>query len=57
MKNIKQVHLVYPIGNKISTPDTIGRHLQLALEKYYQVKKYNYDEIVQLIDEENDQDY
>ena len=45
MKNIKQVHLVYPIGNKISTPDTIGRHLQLALEKYYQVKTYNYDEI------------
>ena len=45
MKNIKRVHLVYPVGNKISTPDTIGRHLQLALEKHYQVKTYNYDEI------------
>ena len=45
MKNIKRVHLVYPVGNKISTPDTIGRHLHLALEKHYQVTTYNYDEI------------
>ena len=44
MKNIKRVHLVYPVGNKISTPDTIGRHLKLALEKYYQVITYNYDQ-------------
>ena len=45
MKNIKRVHLVYPVGNKISTPDTIGRHLHHALEKHYQVTTYNYDEI------------
>ena len=45
MINIKRVHLVYPVGNKISAPDTIGRHLQLALEKHYHVTTYNYDEI------------
>jgi hypothetical protein len=45
VKNIKRVHLVYPVGNKISAPDTIGRHLHLALEKHYQVITYNYDEI------------
>jgi hypothetical protein len=44
VKKIKRVHLVYPVGNKISTPDTIGRHLKLALEKYYQVITYNYDQ-------------
>jgi len=45
VKIIKRVHLVYPVGNKISTPDTIGRHLHRALEKHYQVITYNYDEI------------
>ena len=45
MKNIKRVHLIYPIGNKISTPETIGRHLSLALKKHYEVINHNYDEI------------
>ena len=45
VKNIKRVHLVYPVGNKVSTPDTIGFHLQIELEKHYQVTTYNYDEI------------
>ena len=44
MKNIKRVHLVYPVGNKVSTPDAIGRNLKLYLEKFYQVITYNYDE-------------
>ena len=43
MKKIKQVHLIYPVGNKISTPDTIGRHLKEALEKHYEVKTYRYN--------------
>jgi len=45
MTNIKRVHLVYPVGNKISTPDTIGRNLELALGKKYHVTTHNYDEI------------
>ena len=44
MKNIKRVHLVYPVGNKISTPDAIGRNLKLSLENFYEVITYNYDE-------------
>ena len=44
MNKIKKVHLVYPVGNKISTPDAIGRHLKNTIEKHYQVKTYNYDE-------------
>ena len=44
VKNIKRVHLVYPVGNKISTPDAIGQNLKLSLEKFYEVITYNYDE-------------
>jgi len=44
VKKIKQVHLVYPVGKKISTPDAIGRHLKQSIEKDYQVTTYNYDE-------------
>ena len=44
MKKIKKVHLVYPVGNKIKTPDAIGRHLKQSIEKDYQVTTYNYDE-------------
>jgi glycosyltransferase involved in cell wall biosynthesis len=45
VNEIQRVHLVYPVGDKISTPDAIGRHLKFALEKNYQVTTYNYDEI------------
>ena len=44
MKRIKKVHLVYPVGNKINTPDAIGRHLKQSIEKDYQVTTYNWDE-------------
>ena len=44
MKKIKHVHLIYPAGNQISTPDAIGRHLKQSLENHYQVTTYNYDE-------------
>ncbi len=43
MKNIKRVHLVYPVGNKISTPDSIGRQLKKSLEQYYDVQTYDLD--------------
>ena len=43
MKNIKRVHLIYPVGNKISTPDAIGRQLKKSLEQHYDVKTYDYD--------------
>ena len=43
MKNIKRVHLVYPVGNKISTPDAIGRQLKKSLEQHYDVKTYDFD--------------
>ena len=43
MKKIKKVHLIYHVGDKISTPDTIGRHLKQYLEKFYEVKVYPYD--------------
>ena len=44
MGKINKVHLVYPVGNKISTPEAIGRHLKNYLEKNYEVKTYNYDQ-------------
>ena len=44
MNRIKRVHLIYPVGNKISTPDAIVRNLKLSLENVYEVIKYNYDE-------------
>ena len=44
MKKIKKVHLVYPVGKRINTPDAIGRHLKQSIEKDYQVTTYNYDE-------------
>ena len=44
MNRIKRVHLIYPVGNKISTPDAIGRNIKLYLEKFYEVITYNYDE-------------
>jgi len=44
VKKIKKVHLVYPVGKKINTPDAIGRHLKQSIEKDYQVTTYNYDE-------------
>jgi len=44
VKKIKHVHLVYPVGKNINTPDTIGRHLKKSIEKDYQVTTYNYDE-------------
>ena len=43
MRKIKKIHLIYPVGNKISTPDTIGRHLKQNLEKFYEVKVYPFD--------------
>ena len=45
MNEIQRVHLVYPAGNRISTPDAIGRNLKLSLEKFYEVKTYNYDQL------------
>ena len=44
MNKINKVHLVYPVGNKISTPEAIGRHLKNYIEKHYEVKTYNYDQ-------------
>jgi len=44
MKKIKHVHLIYPAGDQISTPNAIGRHLKQSLENNYQVTTYNYDE-------------
>ena len=43
MKNIKRVHLVYPVGKKISTPDSIGRQLKKSLEQHYDVQTYDLD--------------
>ena len=43
MKNIKRVHLVYPVENKISTPDSIGRQLKKSLEQHYDVQTYDLD--------------
>ena len=44
MEKIEKVHLIYPAGNKISTPDAIGRNLKMYLENIYEVLTYNYDE-------------
>ena len=44
MTKINKVHLVYPFGNKISTPEAIGQNLKSYIEKNYEVKIYNYDQ-------------
>jgi hypothetical protein len=38
------VHLVYPHGPRISTPDAIGRQLGRRLEAHYDVRYYDWDE-------------
>jgi glycosyltransferase involved in cell wall biosynthesis len=38
------VHLVYPHGSRVSTPDAIGRHLAEALRARYDVKLYDWDD-------------
>ena len=43
MNDILRVHLVYPLGNRISKPDTIGQNLKHTLEKFYNLKE-TYDE-------------
>ena len=45
MNEIQRVHLVYPVGNRISTPDAIGRNLKLSIEKFYEVKTYDYAQL------------
>ena len=37
------VHLVYPHGDRISAPDSIGRELGKRLEKRYRVRYYDWD--------------
>ena len=44
MNRIKRVHLIYPVGNKISSSDAIDRNLKLSLENVCEVITYNYDE-------------
>jgi hypothetical protein len=44
VNEIQRVHLVYPECNRMSTPDAIGRNLNLSLEKLYEVITYNYNE-------------
>jgi len=41
---MKTVHLVYPHGPRIATPDAIGRHLGHRLEAHYRVRYYDWDE-------------
>jgi len=41
MNKIKRIHLIYPTGEKISTPDVIGREIKKSLEKKYEVRVYN----------------
>jgi len=43
VNDILRVHLVYPLGNRISKPDTIGQNLKHTLEKFYNLKE-TYDE-------------
>lgn len=37
------IHLIYPHGSKISTPDAIGRNLAASLAKKYNVRLYDWD--------------
>jgi len=41
---LKRVHLVYPHGSRISTPDSIGRELGRRLEARYQVIYHDWSE-------------
>ncbi len=40
---MKTIHLVYPHGQRISTPDAIGRNLGQRLAEHYQVIYYDWD--------------
>jgi hypothetical protein len=43
------VHLVYPHGNRISSPDAIGRHLGGALAERYDVRLYDWADTTRII--------
>lgn len=40
---VRTVHLVYPHGDRISAPDSIGRHLGEHLASRYEVKLHDWD--------------
>jgi glycosyltransferase involved in cell wall biosynthesis len=39
------VHFVYPFGNRVSCPDSIGREVTLRLRRVYEVKNYDWAEL------------
>jgi glycosyltransferase involved in cell wall biosynthesis len=49
-----RVHLVYPHGDRISTPDAIGRELGLRLEAAYEVVYHDWDEREAIVPEPGD---
>jgi len=48
------IHLVYPHGTRISTPDAIGRKLSEKLSEKYDVKLYDWDEKTTIIPDAGD---
>lgn len=49
-----RVHLVYPHGNKISTPDAIGRNLAIYLSRKYPVLLYEWNKPFEMEPEQGD---
>jgi glycosyltransferase involved in cell wall biosynthesis len=45
----RTVHLVYPHGASISSPDAIGRHLATALQERYDVRLANWDDTHRIV--------
>lgn len=48
------IHLVYPHGQRISAPDSIGRELGRRLERRYRVRYYDWDEGIAIKPEPGD---
>lgn len=51
---MRRLHLVYPHGPSIATPDTIGRHLAEGLSGAYDVVCHNWDSLARLRPEQGD---
>lgn len=49
-----RIHLVYPHGNRISAPDSIGRELGKRLEKRYEVVYHDWWDVGDIIPEPGD---
>ena len=48
------IHFIYPYGDRISAPDTIGRHITSGLRAWHTVVNHNWDDYTDIIPGDDD---